>query len=272
MKPIRLNLAVMTAAIALLGTAAPARAQQDHPQLHVSNRWKDCSFQLDPFLSKSAWRQFAGEAGLVIYFRPLTDARPMGKGKFEVSFHQWQTNIDDHDSAWNDTFVHPDSAHWLFEGTGLKFPGLMARVGVSDRTDVGVYFTKNPNANYGVVAGQVQRNLIGGSTGVWAAAMRLSAATLFGPADLDFTVIGWDLVASRTIPLTRWASLSPYAGFSSYLGRAHEKSAVVDLADAYEGDSQGMIGAALRVSAVRVGAEYGIAKVNSFSLKVGIGR
>ena len=125
-------------------------------------------------ISKAAARSSAGvlarrnvsrEAGLVVYFRSLTDARPMGRGKFEVSVLQWQPNINDHDSAWNDTFVHPDSAHWLFEGSGLSFPGLTVRAGVSDKTDVGVCFTRNPNANYGFVGGQVQRNLVGGSTG-----------------------------------------------------------------------------------------------------------
>ena len=46
----------------------------------------------------------------------------MGRGKFEVSVLQWQTDIDDHDAAWNDTFVHPDSVHWLFEGSGPQVP------------------------------------------------------------------------------------------------------------------------------------------------------
>ncbi|MFN8581427.1 MAG: hypothetical protein U0163_10675 [Gemmatimonadaceae bacterium] len=267
----RLNAAAIAAVIGILGTASAASAQS-HPDLHVNPRWKECSIQLDPSLTQAAWRQFTREAGLVAYFRPLADARPMGKGKFEISMHQWQTNINDHDSAWNDTFVHPDSAHWLFEGEGLKFPGLMVRAGLTDKTDVGVYFTKNPNANYGFAGGQVQRNIIGGANSSWSASTRLSFNTLFGPDDVDLTVVGWDLVASRTFDLTRWASVSPYAGFSSYFARGHEKSAVVNLKDEYQGDSQAMLGAALRVGSVRLGAEYGIAHVNSFSLKVGIGR
>ena len=76
--------------------------------------------------------------------------------------------IDDADAAWNDTFVHPDSAHYLFEGSRLKFPGLMLRGGVSAETDVGLYVTKNPNANYGFVGAQVQRSLATGATTPWA--------------------------------------------------------------------------------------------------------
>jgi hypothetical protein len=277
MKRINLTSAAMALVIALAPIPAKAQAYahrggSGRPVLHINHRWDECSFQLDPALTPTGWRQFTREAGLVTYFRPLADAKPMGKGKWEVSMLQWQTNIDDHDAAWNDTFVHPDSTHWLFEGSGLKFPGLTVRAGMTERTDVGVYFTKNPNANYGFAGAQVQRNLIGGPDSDWDASARLSFVTLFGPEDLDFTVIGWDILASREIPLTTWASVSPYAGVSSYLGRAHEKSAVVDLKDEYDGGSQAMVGAVLQLSGARLAMEYNKAKVNSISMKVGFGR
>jgi hypothetical protein len=275
MKRKNLITAAMALAIALTPTPGTAQAHDHGPaddlKLHINPRWRECSFQLDPALTRTAWRQFTREAGLVAYFRPLSDAQPMGKGKFEVSALQWQTNIDDHDDAWNDTFVHPDSAHWLFEGSGLQFPGLMVRAGVSNTTDVGVYFTRSPGANYGFIGAQVQRNFMGGSTGEWAAAGRLSFTSMYGPEDLDFAVIGWDVVASREIALTNWAALSPYAGFSSFLAMSREKSDVVDLDNAYEGGSQAMVGASLQLSAARLAIEYNKAKVNSISMKVGFG-
>src|SRR5690606_25852219 len=141
------------------------------------------------------WKQFTREAAQVVYFRPLADARPMGRGNFELSLMQWQTNIDDHSSAWNDTFVHPDSTHWLYEGSGLKFPGLSLRAGVGSRTDVGVYFTKNPNANYGVYGVQLQQNLLAGAHD-WDVSARASFVSLFGPEDVALNVYGVDLVAS----------------------------------------------------------------------------
>ena len=265
---------LIIAAVALMALVqTPVSAQHsDRPHLHGNGRWDECSIQLDPSLTQAAWRQFTKEAGIVAYFRPLSDAQPMGKGKFEVSLMQWQTNIDDSDAAWNDTFVHPDSTHWLFEGSGLKFPGLMVRAGVSNRTDVGVYVTKNPNANYGFFGAQVQQNLVGGSTGEWAVATRASFTSLYGPEDVDFTVIGWDLVASREFALTSWAALSPYAGVSSYFTMSHEKSAVVDLDNEYVGGSQAMVGAALKMSGARLAVEYNKAAVNSISMKVGFGR
>jgi len=240
--------------------------------LHVNPRWKECSFQLDSSLTQSAWHQFTQEAGLVSYFRPLSDAAPMGRGQFELSALQWKTGIHDSDPAWNDTFVHPDSTHWLFEGDGLKFPGLMVRAGITDRTDAGVYFTKNPGANYGFYGGQLQRNFFHDAGSGWAASARMSFMSLYGPKDVAFSVYGLDLLASKRYGLSSWASVSPYIGTSTYLSRAHEKSSVVDLRDENALGVQGMIGAAAHVSVATLGMEYSVARVRSFSLKVGVSK
>jgi hypothetical protein len=242
------------------------------PHLHVNDRWRECSFQLHPSLTQKAWRQFTEEAGLVVYFRPLADARPMGRGKFEVAALQWGTGIDASDAAWNDTFVHPDSTHWLFEGSALKFPGLTMRAGVTDRTDVGAYVTRSPGANYGFFGGQVQHSFAGDANDSWAAAARASFVSMYGPDDLDFTVYGVDMVASRKLAMTRWATVSPYAGVSTYLATSQEKSSVVNLDNERVLGAQGMIGAAMDVSFARLGVEYSIAKVPTLSFKVGIGR
>lgn len=267
----RNTLVSITVALATIAIQADAGAQAASPKLHVNPRWSECSFQLDAALTKAAWRQFTEEAGLVTYFRPLIDARAMGKGKYEISALQWKTGIDDADAAWNDTFVHPDSTHWLFEGDGLQFPGLMGRAGVGEKTDLGLYFTKSPGANYGFLGAQLQRQLLGGTSSDWAASARASFVSLYGPEDVDFTVYGIDFLASRTVRLTRWASVSPYAGLSSYLAHSHEKSTVVSLADEIMPGSASTLGATLQLSAARLGVEYSFAKVNSFSMKVGVG-
>jgi hypothetical protein len=274
--------AAMSLAVTLMSTPAAAQNGEpmlhaghagshsgQQPTLHVNSRWKECSFQLSPSLTQAAWRQFTEEAGLVVYFRPLADARPMGRGNFELSMLKWKTGIDDADAAWNDTFVHPDSTHYLFEGSGQEIPGLMLKAGVSGSTDVGVYFTKSPGANYGFVGGQVQYALP--SISKYAVATRASFVSMYGPEDLNLAVIGLDLLASRTFSVTRWVAVSPYAVVSTYLAGAHEKSPVVTLDDQAVGGSQATVGAALQLSKARLGVEYNVAKVSSFSLKLGFG-
>jgi hypothetical protein len=263
----------MIAAAAIALSQAPAAAQTDkHPKLHVNPRWDECSFQLDPSLTQAAWHQFTQEAALVAYFRPLADARPMGRGKFEVSMVQWQTNIDDSAPAWNDTFVHPDSMHWLFEGKGLKFPGFVARAGVAAKTDVAVYLTKNPGANYGFYGAQVQQNLFEDASHGWSAAARASFIKIYGPEDLDFTTYGADVVASKRLTISKWLSVAPYAGVSSYLSTSHEKSALVNLDDEHVIGGLAMVGAEVQLSKARLAVEYDVSRVNSLSLKVGVGR
>lgn len=252
-------------------SAAHAGHSADGPRLHINTRWKECSFQLDSSLTQSAWRQFAGEAGVVTYFRPLVDAQPMGRGRFEVSLVQWETNIDDADAAWNDTFVHPDSTHVLFEGSRLAFPGLTARVGITDRTDVGGYVTRSPGANYGFYGAQLQHNIARGASG-WAAAGRVSFVAMYGPEDVGFAVYGMDLVASRRVALfSGRASIAPYAVASTSLSRAQEKSRVVDLRDENVVGVQGTIGAVAELSVAKVAMEYSMAAVPSMSIKIGFG-
>ena len=265
MRPKHLTSATVALAAVLFST--PASAQK----LHVNPRWKECSFQIDPSLTQAAWHQFTREAGLAIYFRPLSDARPLAKGKFEVSALQWQTRIDDSKPAWNDTFVHPDSTHWLTEGSGLAIPGLTVRAGVGGKTDVAAYVTKNPEANYGFYGAAVQRALVGDATSKWNASARASFVKMYGPEDMDFSVYGADVVVSRTLTLSRWAAVAPYAGVSGYLARAHEKTAVVDLANENVFGARASVGAEVRVFKARVAAEYNAARVGGISLKVGFG-
>lgn len=257
-------------AIALLSTPSSA---QTRPKLHVSSRWKQCSIQLDPSLRQSAWRQFTQEAGQVVYFRPLADAQPMGRGKFEFSVMQWQTNVNDNTSAWNDTFVHPDSTHWLYEGSGLQFPGLALRAGVTSSTDVGVYFTKNFQANYGVYGVQLQQNFVrSGAHHDWDLSARASFVSLFGPEDVDLKVYGVDVVTSWKHLKYHAITLVPYAGVATYLSSSHEKSRVVNLANEQVLGAIGTVGAALQYSAVRLSAEASISRVPSIAMKIGIGR
>lgn len=265
-------LGAAAAALGLFATPIVGSAQHQEKDitLHVNTRWEDCAIQLDPTLTQDAWRQFTEEAALVAYLRPLTDARPLGAGRVEVSLLQWATAIDDADAAWNDTFVHPSADHWLIEGSRLAFPGVMVRVGVSDRMDIGGYVTKNPNSNYGFVGGQIQHNIIHDARRGWAGAGRMSFVSLFGPEDVDLTVLGLDVLASRTFPVNDWLAVSPYVGGSSYLSYARERSDVVDLDSEIVPGNQVMIGAVAEVSWTRLAVEVSSARVQTLSFRLGV--
>lgn len=257
--------------LALLPSMSFAHGGGKKVKLHVNPKWKQCSFQLDSSLTQHAWREFTQEAGLVAYFRPLSDARPLGVGNYEVSILQWTTGIDESKDAWNNTFVHPDSTHWLTGGEPLVFPGLMFRTGVTERLDVGAYWTRSPGANYGFWGGHVQYNLANETSGMLTAATRLSFISLYGPKDLDLTVYGADVLVSKKFAVwKRFASISPYVGASVYLSDAHEKTAAVDLHDETVVGLQGMVGAVAQISIARLAVEYNMARIRSLSFKIGV--
>jgi hypothetical protein len=240
------------------------------PKLHVNSRWRECSFQLDPGLTQAEWLEFTKEAGLVISFRPLTDAKPLGARHFEVSVVQWSTAIDEHKDAWNDTFVHPDSVHWLVGGPRLPITGLIARMGITDRLDIGLYITKNPGANYGFYGGQAQYNLVQKASKKWSTSVRGSFVRMYGPDDLNLTVYGADLVTSKEFVVhDKWLTLAPYAVLSTYLSTTHEKSDVVNLEDERVAGLQGSVGIVAKVTFAQIGFEYNYAAVNTVSMKIG---
>jgi hypothetical protein len=270
------NLTIILTSLFMAGLSFNAQAQHHlsgdkDVELHVNPRWKECSFQLDPSLTQKAWREFTSEAGLVVYFSPLSDAKPLGAKKFELSLLQWKTKFDDTKEAWNNTFVHPDSVHWLKESARLNIPGLMFRAGLTKKLDVGVYFTKSPGANYGFWGAQAQYSLLNDNEKKWSAAARASVLSIYGPEDVNFTVYGVDLLASKEFNLNKkWASVAPYTGVSTYLTTSHEKSAVVDLQDEQVAGARAMAGALFKLSIARVGVEYSLAKLNTISFKVGV--
>jgi hypothetical protein len=244
---------------------------QDHPVLHTSPRWEECSIQLDPSLTQGAFHQFTKEAALVTYFRPLTDAKPTGAKNFEFSILQWQTAIDDSDAAWNDTFVHISPTHYLFEGPRLAFPGLTFRAGVTKKLDVGAYFTKSPGANYGFYGGQLQYNLVNNMEKKWSASARASFMSLYGPQDVKFNSYGVDLIASKEFRLySDWAFIAPYVSVSSYVSTSRETTEAVNLKNESAMGAQTAVGAVLKLSIARLGVEYNFAKVNSLSFKIGV--
>ncbi|HKA57343.1 MAG TPA: hypothetical protein VKD28_01915 [Gemmatimonadales bacterium] len=267
----RALIAHVTAAVMVATSQPVALAQQPDVTLHVNSRWKQCAIQLDPSLSQSAWHQFTQDVGVVGYFRPLTDARPLGTGNFEVSLLQWGTKVDETTSAWNDTFVHPDSMHWLTDGGSLAIPGLLVRAGISDRIDAGAYFTKNVQSNYGLWGGQVQYNLFRDAKKKFAGSARLSMVSVYGPDDVDVMIYGLDLMTSGTYPVGKRISVSPYAGVSTILSTAHEKSPAVDLADERTVGAMGTIGAVAQYSVARLAVEYNVATVNALSFRLGFG-
>jgi len=252
--------ALMTASLAF--SAASLSGQV----LHVNDTWDNCAMVIDPSLTQEAWHQFVAEAGLVAYFRPISSAKPLGPRNFELAVMQWGTMIDDSDPAWNDTFSHPDSTHWLFDGNALMIPGLMLRMGLTQRVDVGAYWTTAPDSNYGLLGGHVRYGLWNDLDSGLAAAGRVSALTIYGPEDMGVNVYGLDFVVSKDV-----SRFSPYVGVGGYWSRGHETTSKVDLEDESVLGLQGTVGVTVPIWVLRLGGEFNVSRVPGYSFKLGFG-
>ena len=78
--------------------------------------------------------------------------------------------------------------------------------------------------------------------------------------------VGESLLISR-----EFSRFAPYAGVSGYLARARETTPKVDLGAENAFGVQATVGVAARVSVVRLGAEYNLARVSGMSFRVGFG-
>ncbi len=256
---------------------------KDGPKLHVSDRWAECSIQLDPSLTQDAWHQFTQEAGIMTVFNPLTSAQPLGKWNFDIGLSMGMYPIEDEDSAWNDTFVHPDSTHWLYGESGesypedansLSLPLILVRLGITDQIDVGFYYFSVPDANYGFRGGQLQYNFLNDEEKNLSAAARVSVGQLFKVEDLDLSAYSVDVVATKDFSsLISFAGLSGYAGLTGYLVRTHEKTSAVDLDDENVFGLQGNVGiTTLLFSHLKIGAQLTVGSLIYPSFVIGFAR
>lgn len=252
-------------AAAFLLCPGPTQAQTGGTNVywHIDPSVETCSMVIDPSLTQVQWKRFAEQAGAMISFKPLAGAEPLGTRNVTIGLDYSVTPVDQRDAAWINTFTHPDETCPL--GDRIKIPTLRARLGVSDRMDVGASWTKAPQANYGFVAGEVRYALLSGSAHRPAAAVRTSITVLTGVADFNFIEYSAEWSASKRV-----ARLTPFLGTRANLAVATETTSKVDLRQERLFLPQAFIGTAYSLWMLDLAAEYDIAKVNTFALIVGV--
>lgn len=245
-------------ACVVLGFMSNALAQE----LHVHPGIGDCSIELDPALTQAQFHKFSREVTQFFAFKLMSAAEPLGARRVQFGLDYAITRIDDADPAWNNTFSHPHAEHYL--GDQIPIPKLFVKYGVTDRLDAGLYFTKNWNANYGFMGGELKYALFAHTERSFALAARASYATLLGVEDLNFHVASLDLSASKKL-----GRFAPYVGLGFNWSRALETTAKVRLANETLITPRGVVGTELSLGLVSFTTELEIAAVPTFSLRTG---
>jgi hypothetical protein len=258
----RLSAIIGALVFIVLLSAADAHAQPT-PQLHVSDAYSSCFFELHPELTQAQFEDFAGELGSILRFRPLGETMPLGKGNYDIGVQYTSTRIDDSKGAWNNTMSHPAADHYL--GHAIVMPRIVARFGVADRVDVGLWGSVNTASNYGVVGFDTTVGLLKESDGYPVSlSIRPSISSLVGPKEVWVGNTSLDIAVSRTM-----GAFSPYVGVGTMASTAIARTDAVDLDPATATSSLSYAGVAYRWRALVLSTEVEKGTLFSYGFRIG---
>ncbi len=257
---------ILVALLGLAPTVALAHGSDGHaadPDLHVNPNLEDCSIQFAPELTQEAFHRFVREFGSVSAFKQMSPPTTLGRRGVAVGLEGTSFTVDEHDPSWNDTFYHPDATHEL--GSDKKFPMLRARVGVTDRLDLGGFYAENPNANYGWVGLEAKYGLLRQSeTMPVSVAVRGAYTRTIRADDLDMHAATLDVSVGRTFR----DLITPYVGVGSDGVLANERSDAVDLEQEAMDVPHRFAGVEVRFWRLAVGAEVNRGALTTFQVQV----
>jgi hypothetical protein len=237
------------ALIALL-SLVPAAALAQKPILHVDPSLKDCSVIFAPELTQSAFQRFVREFGSVSAFKQMSPPTTLGKGGVALGLDMIYFTVDEASDAWNDTFAHPDATHYL--GSHKSFPSVRLRVGVTDAVDLGAYYTRNPDANYGWLGVEGRYGLLRQNAAVpISLTVRGAYTKTLYVADMDMHTATFDVSGGRTF----WNRVTAYAGWGGDLILARETTDAVQLKTEVAPVSRAFGGVQLRLWHMALGVE-----------------
>ena len=243
--------------------ASTAQAQGD-VYWHIDPGVKTCSMVIDPSLTQAQWHTFVQQVGAHSSYKTLSSAMPVGRMRFQIALDYMSSPVDQHDPAWINTFTHPNANCPL--GDAISYPAVRARLGVTDRMDVGGYWTMAPNANYGLVGAELEYGFLQESEKSPAAAVRASVSTLTGVPDFNFSVYSLEALASKHM-----ARVVPYLGFRGSLAVGTETTSKVNLQSERVPVAQGYAGMTYAFWGISLAAEYDISTINTFAFAIGHG-
>lgn len=250
----------------LVPAAALAHVPGEHPadpNLHVDPSLKDCSVQFAPTLTQEAFRRFAREFGSLGAFKQSAPSTTLGRWGVWAGVEMFYFSVEERSAAWNDTFAHPDAYHEL--GSNLNFPKLRARLGITEKLDVGAYYTLNPSSNYGWLGLEARYGLLEQKEAMPVSlAVRGAYTKTLYVQDMDMHAVTADLTAGRTF----FEALTPYLGVGGDLVLVRETADAVDLRGEAQLVPHLVGGFSLRLWHVSVGAELQLAEVTNYQVQL----
>jgi hypothetical protein len=257
------NARMIPVALMLLVPGAALAHDLDGPPLHVDPGVKDCSVEFAPNLTQGAFARFVREFGSVSAFKMMAPPTTLGRRQFLLGVEYLSFTVEEHSEAWNDTFAHPNADHPL--GSDKAFPMVRLRAGVTDRLDLGAFYTRNPDANYGWLGVEARYGVMrqDPKTPVNLVVRGAYTKTLY-VHDMDMHALTADVAVGRTF----WSRFTPYVDVGGDVVLARERSDVVNLHNEVQPVAHVIGGFELRYAFLSLGAEAHIAALTSYQLQI----
>ena len=202
---------------------------------------------------QAEFKDFTAGVGSILRFRQFGDAATLGKGRVELGVQL--TSADDAEPAWNGLALDQSS----------ELPGVVARVGVGNRVDVGAWGRLNTESDYAAAGIDTKIMLMKqGPASPVSIAIRPSISALIGPSEVWAGNASIDFSVSRAI-----GNLSPYVGVATTGSLVAERSKDLDLDPATANGSTSYAGLTYRWKTLVVAAEVERADVVSYGIRVG---
>jgi hypothetical protein len=251
-------------ALFMLAFVSLSRAQGTTGDVYwrIDQSVKSCSMVINPSLTQAQWKTFVRQVGAISSFKSLASTETLGATQFSVAIEYGRTPVDQRNPAWINTFVHPDADCPL--GDAVSFPALRASMGVFEGMEVGANWTRAPDANYGMIGGEVKYRFLEETETLPAAAVRGSVTVLTGVSDFNLNIYGIEVLIGKTMGM-----FSPYAGFRGILAVGSETTTKVNLETESVVVPQAYAGVSCSLWKVRLTAEYDIASLNTFAFSIG---
>ena len=212
-----------------------------------------CDFDISPNLTQSDWSRAVKEVGNALYLEPLSSAHPLGKFNWALQLENNSFSVDQESGAWNNTFHHPDSTHYLTESGRLAVPALRFRFGITERLDAGFYYTtaKPFGANYGFIGLDAKYAFWNDTVKGWSGAVRASYLTDAQIKDFNISTTGLEIIAGKRL----FGVLYPYAGLAGTWNHGREVTNDVSLNNENHAVLRGLVGLQFRWKFIDLGYE-----------------
>lgn len=214
-------------------------------------------FDVPPSLTQDGFQQLVADLGSVLRFRQLGDTTTLAKGVVELGVQLANTPFDDAKWTWNASNSNV--------GRSISFPQVVARFGVADRVDLGLWGGVDPPAKYGMAGIDAKVALLRQGPGrPVSVSVRPSVTSLIRPGNMWAGTTSVDLSVSRA-----FGPWSPYVGVAAASSLGIEWLDEVDLDPATAGRSLAYAGLSYRWRAFILSAEVEKGTRVNYAFRVG---